>query len=204
MVRSPAAANGVLLDRTQARQGLARVPYHGCGAGDGLDERSRHGRDAGEVREDVEDGPLSGQQRAGRPAQLAEGRPCGHPFPVAHGKPGSCSPGTQPAAHFVQDQLHCEKPCDGAGLAGDDGCARPPRAYGGARRVAVRKVLCNRAGDNFAELLPRRSTGAQTAAAAWPTTASCRPSTAKLPTAISPVGISWATWRTRHSGSGTG
>ena len=68
VVDPAAAAHGVLLQRPQQRRRLAGVADPRAGAGDGVDPRPGRRRDAGQVAQQVERGPLAGQQRRRRAA----------------------------------------------------------------------------------------------------------------------------------------
>ena len=94
VVDAAAAADGVLLQRAPAREGLAGVEHPGLGALERRDPVRRGGGDPREVRGEVEGGPLGGEQTAGGPedphhrvARLhvgAVGEPVAHLDRVAH------------------------------------------------------------------------------------------------------------------------
>ena len=79
-----------LLERAQARRGLAGVPDAGRAAGRGrVDEARGEGGDAREVAEEVERGALAGEDRRQRP-----GRPCRSPSPAATASPSAAAQAT--------------------------------------------------------------------------------------------------------------
>ena len=71
MVRAGAGADGVFLERTERRRGLARVEDGDRAAGR-VDETARQRGDAGEPLDEVQGGALRGQHRGGLAAQLRD------------------------------------------------------------------------------------------------------------------------------------
>ena len=107
VVDAAAAAHGVLLERPQARGGLAGVADRGAGAGDGVDPVPGQRRDAGQVADQVERGPLGGEQRAGRAGDAEHGlaraaRRCR--------RPRAGRPRPPPPAHQVEDRRGDRRP----------------------------------------------------------------------------------------------
>ena len=82
VVDAPAAPDGVLLQGTQARQGLAGVQHPGAGALERVDPASGGRGDAGEVAGQVEGGALGGEQPAGGARDPHHHVARGHPAPL--------------------------------------------------------------------------------------------------------------------------
>ena len=119
--------------------------------GDGRHKRGGHGRDPREVRDDVEQRPLGGQERVGWPAQLTKDRPRCHRHSVSSLRewplPSRCPTG----AHLIENQLRrttspamvpgCRAEMDA--LAGRGPTAAPVGSPSG-------KILSDGAGNDFA------------------------------------------------------
>ncbi len=72
----PPGPHGRLLEHPEARRRLSRVEHPGGGVrgGDGVDEPARHGGDARQVTEEIERGPLGGEDRPHRARHLGHHR----------------------------------------------------------------------------------------------------------------------------------
>ena len=177
-----------------------------------VDDGGGQGGHPGEVGDDVEEGALGRQQRVGRAGQLAEDRHrrrpgrrrarTAWPWPGRSRAGGSPRPGR---AGRPQARRRCRlagprakpRPASGPTAApvgspsGRSSATAPGNQFPGGASRHGRLTL---------EAQPARGSVADPRAACRPT---CSDGTRRhWPTSSSPPGISWATWRTRHSGSG--
>ena len=124
MVLPPPAATAAFSSARRPGVVLRVSRIAGAGAGDRLDEAGGQGRDAGEVAEEVERGPLGGKQAAGGPARERDlGRHVLPPLPLDHEVVDVLHPALP---HRLGDR---REPEDDAGLLLHD--PRPPRAPSG-------------------------------------------------------------------------